>query len=264
MVSLLSMSNFISQALNTSNSRYKFRQCFQKFASLQTFTFLCMILLLLTLGGCAQTGKVKDPLEPANRKIASFNDTVDRWALKPIAEGYVSITPEPIRNGISNFFDNLLYPTVIVNQFLQGKFKTGSQDAGRFLINSTIGVAGFVDIASHMGFERHEEDFGQTFAVWGFSRGPYLVLPLLGPSTVSDGIGKAAGLYTYPPTYIEDDTTRLGVFGLRMIDTRASLLETEKLISGDRYLFVRDAYLQRREYLIRDGETKATDPFLDD
>lgn len=219
-------------------------------------------LVLLAIGGCATNG-TKDPLEPVNRKVHAFNRTADRWVLKPVAEGYVSATPQSLQNGVSNIFDNLLYPTVIINQLLQGKAKTGVQDAGRFLINSTVGLLGLFDVATQIGLEKNEEDFGQTFAVWGFPRGAYLVLPLLGPSSIREGSGSLAGIVTYPVTYIEPDVVRWSLFGLRTIDARANLLGAEPLITGDEYTFTRDAYLQRRDFLIRDGKPQQTDPFLD-
>jgi len=220
--------------------------------------------LLLALTGCAQTGEVKDPLEPMNRKIHSFNNFFDRWLLKPVAKGYVLVVPKPARSGVSNFFDNLLYPTVIINQFLQGKGKNGGRDTARFLTNTTLGIGGLFDVASRWGLDKHDEDFGQTFAVWGLPRGPYLVLPFLGPATPQSALGDLAGIYTYPPTYLDDDTLRWSLFGLRTVDFRARLLKSEEMLTGDRYLFIRDAYLQRREFLIRDGEPQETDPFLDD
>jgi len=222
-----------------------------------------VLSLLAGLGGCAQTGEVKDPLEPVNRKVNSFNNFFDHWLLKPVTQGYVTVVPKPARSGVSNFFDNLLYPTVIVNQLLQGKGKKGGRDTARFLANSTLGIGGLFDVASNWGLEKHNEDFGQTFAVWGIPRGPYLVLPFLGPATPRSGVGDLAGIYTYPPTYLDNDTLRWSLFGLRTIDFRAGLLKSEEMLTGDRYLFIRDAYLQRREFLIRDGEPLEADPFLD-
>jgi len=219
--------------------------------------------LLLGLAGCAQTGEVRDPLEPVNRKVNSFNNFFDRWLFKPVAQGYVTVVPSPARSGVSNFFDNLLYPTVIINQFLQGKGKTGLQDTGRFLANSTLGIGGLFDVANKWNLEKHDEDFGQTFAVWGIPSGPYLVLPFFGPATPRSGVGDVVGIYTYPPTYLDDDTLRWSLFGARTIDTRARLLDSEEMLTGDRYLFIRDAYLQRRDFLIRDGEPRESDPFLD-
>ena len=208
-------------------------------------------------------GEPSDPLQGLNRHIQSFNDTADRWVLKPVAKGYNKITPRVARRGISNFFGNLTYPLVVVNQFLQGKWRQGASDTGRFFINTTLGIGGLFDPATEAGMLLHDEDFGQTFAAWGIGSGPYLVIPFLGPSTVRDGIGSAAGFAAQPTRYlIDDERTRYALTALNLIQIRAGLIDAEQLISGDRYLFFRDAYLQRREYLIKDGEV--TDEFLDE
>lgn len=222
-----------------------------------------VLLLLLILTGCASTGQTNDPLEPFNRKVQTFNDTVDTYALKPIAKGYAYVFPEFFREGLRNVFDNLGYITVFINQFLQGKGEAGLIDMSRFILNSTFGLAGLFDVATEIGMPANNEDFGQTFAVWGFGSGPYLVLPILGPATLRDGIGYVPGYFTYPPSYIEDDTLRWSLFGTAFLVKRESLLEKEKLIVGDRYLFIRDSYLQRRQYLIDDGLDEE-DPFLTD
>lgn len=221
-----------------------------------------LLLALVLLGGCASQADNVDPWEPFNRRVHAFNDGLDRALLKPLAQGYTTITPDPVEKRIHNFFLNLGYPTVFVNQFLQGKPVLGLRDTARFLTNTTIGIGGLFDVAGRLGLERHEEDFGQTFAVWGIGPGRFLVAPLFGPMTLRDGAGSAAGTFTSPVYYIDNDAARWSLRGVGLIDTRAALLETEKLISGDRYLFIRDAYLQRREYLINDGEVQ-DDPFLD-
>ncbi len=226
-------------------------------------TRVLLFLLLLILSGCASTGQINDPLEPFNRKVQTFNDTVDTYALKPIAKGYAYVFPEFFRIGLRNAFDNIAYPTVFINQFLQGKGATGLMDMSRFVLNSTIGLAGLFDVATEMGLPAHNEDFGQTFAVWGFGSGPYLVLPILGPATMRSGSGFVPGYFTYLPTYIDDDTVRWSLYGTAFLVERERLLKKEKLIVGDRYLFIRDAYLQRRQYLIDDGENEE-DLFLTD
>ncbi|HEY6598784.1 MAG TPA: VacJ family lipoprotein [Pseudomonadales bacterium] len=204
-----------------------------------------------------------DPLQGMNRKIQSFNDGADRWVLKPVAKGYNAVTPRFLRRCVGNFFVNLTYPITVVNQFLQGKWRAGATDTARFVMNTTVGVGGLFDPATNAGITLHDEDFGQTFAHWGIGSGPYLVIPFLGPSTVRDGIGSAAGFAVQPTRYIfEDETTVYGLTALNAVQVRAGLLSAEQLISGDRYLFFRDAYLQRRQYLIQDGEVK--DEFLDD
>ncbi len=208
-------------------------------------------------------GQPSDPWQGMNRKIFAFNDAMDRWVLKPVAKGYAKITPRLVRRGISNFFSNLSYPIVIVNDFLQGKFANGASDTGRFVMNTTLGLGGLFDPAAGAGLQLHDEDFGQTFAKWGAGSGPFLVLPFLGPSDVRDGLGSAVGIYAQPIRYlIDDERTRYGLTALNFIEIRASLLDAEQLISGDRYTFMRDAYLQRREYLIKDGQV--TDQFLDE
>ena len=228
---------------------------------------LAMSLVMgLACGASADEGSAghtADPWEGMNRRIQAFNDTADRWVLKPVAKGYVNVTPRLVRTGISNFFINLMYPLVVVNQFLQGKFAEGASDTGRFVMNTTLGIGGLFDPASGAHLPLHDEDFGQTFARWGVGSGPYLVLPFLGPSTVRDGVGSAVSFAVQPTRYlIEDDNTRYALTALNLIQVRAGLLDAEQLISGDRYLFFRDAFLQRRQYMIQDGQV--TDEFLDE
>ena len=204
---------------------------------------------------------VYDPYESTNRVVQRFNDKVDSIGLKPTAKGYVSIVPEPIERGVSNFFSNLEDPLVAINQVLQGKVTLGVSDSARFIFNSTFGLAGLIDIASPMGLEKHEEDFGQTFAVWGVGSGPHLNLPFWGPTNFRDGVGSIAWAFANPIGFLDDVPTRNGLAALSLIDKRASLLSTESIITGDRYLFIRDVFNQRREFLIKDGEVE--DAFLD-
>jgi phospholipid-binding lipoprotein MlaA len=211
----------------------------------------------------AVAAETSDPLEGFNRRVQAFNDTADRFILKPVAKGYKKAIPETIRRGVGNFFENLTYPLVVVNELLQGKVKDGVSDTGRFLMNSTLGLGGLFDPASHAGMPAHEEDFGQTFAKWGIGRGPYLVIPFFGPSDVRDGAGSLLSYAVNPTRYvITDDTTRYSLMALNFVQIRAGLLDAEKLISGDRYIFIRDAYLQRREFLNKDGQVN--DEFLDE
>lgn len=216
----------------------------------------------------AVAADVNDPFEPVNRPIASFNDTFDRYLLKPVAQGYDSITPEFVQDGVSNFFGNLTYPIVMTNQFLQGKIKLGFQDTTRFLINSTFGVAGLFDVADKFGLKEHKEDFGQTLGVWGVASGPYVVLPFFGPSSVRDTVGRGGDYYIDPTNYRYFDerrATKNRMTALNVVNTRAELQKAERLISGDKYAFMRDAYLQKREDLIRDGRSETIDdPFLDE
>ena len=218
------------------------------------------MLLSLLLGGCASQSI--DPYESANRKVQSFNDGVDKYLLKPVAKGYQAILPDFVERGVANFFANLSDPFIAVNQLLQGKAVDSLSDTTRFLLNSTVGVAGLFDVSSQFGLVKHNEDFGQTLAVWGMDTGPYIVLPFWGPSNPRDGIGDLGGTVGFLPGYLHDVSARNSAFDLYIIDKRVGLLKAEKLLSGDRYSFIRDAYLQRRDYLINDGEVE--DSFLED
>lgn len=222
--------------------------------------------VLALLGGCATVdsdGQAEDdPLQGVNRKVLAFNDGADRLLLKPLARGYRAVAPQPVEKGVSNFFLNLRTPWTAVNQLLQGKPKLAFADTGRFLMNSTVGIGGLFDVATDAGLEAHREDLGQTLAVWGVPSGRFAVVPFLGPSTLRDGIGGIVDTLLYPVNFLEDDTVRLSLIATDAVQTRAKFLDAETLIRGDRYLFIRDAYLQRREYLINDGEVEE-DPFLD-
>ncbi|MGD8817154.1 MAG: VacJ family lipoprotein [Acidobacteriota bacterium] len=211
----------------------------------------------------AAAAKNPDPWQGLNRKIFEFNDFMDRYLLKPAAQGYDFVMPNPMQRGVSNAFDNIGTPWIAANEFLQGKPRRGLSDLLRFAINSTLGVAGLFDVASHAGMDKYQEDFGQTLSVWGVARGPYFVIPLRGPSTVTDAVGLVVDAFFNPILYIKRDRTRYGVLALSFIEQRARLLDAESLISGDKYIFIRDAYLQRREFLIKDGQVES-DPFVDE
>ena len=214
------------------------------------------------LSGCATTNSsvgVNDPLEGYNRAMYSFNDTLDRAIIKPVAQGYDAVLPDPIQKGVSNIFSNLNEITVILNDLLQLKFGQALDDTGRFLLNSTVGFAGIFDVA---GYEGHDEDFGQTLGVWGVEPGAYVVLPLFGPRTVRDSFGLVADIYTDPVTYVDDVATRNALVALEVIDTRANLLGVSKVLeeaAEDQYSYVRDAYLQRRQNLVYDGNPPEED-----
>ena len=203
----------------------------------------------------AEEPEDRDPWEGFNRAMFRFNDTADRWFLKPAAVSYRQVTPIFMQTGISNFFSNLHEINNVLNDVLQWKWGQAGNDTGRFLVNSTVGLVGLFDVAQHMGLEPSDgEDFGQTLAVWGMPSGPYVVVPFLGPSTVRDVPGEVVEWYTNPLTYIDDNAVENTLKTVDLLQTRASLLQAESLLQGDRYVLMRDAYLQRREFLINDGE----------
>lgn len=198
-----------------------------------------------------------DPLERMNRHVFEFNDRVDRAVLKPVAQGYVAVVPEPVRGCVSNFFANLGDVSNAANNLLQGKPVEAVSDICRIAINTTVGVLGCFDVASKMGLEKHNEDFGQTLGRWGLGSGAYLVLPLLGPSSVRDAVGRVPDAYVDPANAAGDDVrARNTLFVLGTIDLRARLLDVGRLLDAaalDKYQFTRDAYLQRRRNLVYDG-----------
>jgi phospholipid-binding lipoprotein MlaA len=217
------------------------------------------VLIALLAAGCAATpGRTTpdDRWEGFNRGVYKFNDAVDRAALKPVAKGYRKITPHWIRVGIGNFLGNLEYPATVVNQFLQGKPKLGLRDTGRFLLNTTLGIGGLFDVATAVGLEANDEDLGQTLAVWGVGSGPYLNLPLFGPSTLRDAPTRIVDFFFDPITYLEVPWE--AIWGERVIDvvhTRSELLPLDPTLQKtyDPYAFIRDSWVQRREYAIFDG-----------
>jgi len=220
---------------------------------------LPLVLLSLLAAGCASSpGRTTnaDPYEGFNRGVYKFNDTLDRAALKPIAKGYRKVTPGFVRAGIGNVLANLEYPGTFVNQFLQGKWALGFRDTGRFLLNSTLGVAGIFDVATPLGLEKNDEDFGQTLAFWGVSSGPFLNLPLLGPSSVRDAPTRALDFLTNPLQYT--DLPWEAEWGNRVIDvvhSRSELLPLDETLQRtyDPYAFIRDAWAQQREFNVFDG-----------
>lgn len=222
---------------------------------------LVLSFAALLAAGCASTpGRTvmgEDPWEGFNRGVYKVNDTVDRAALKPTAKAYKKVTPGWMRRGIGNFFANLEYPATIVNQFLQGKGVTGLKDTGRFLLNTTLGLGGLFDVATPVGLEAHDEDFGQTLAVWGVNSGPFLNLPLFGPSTLRDAPARVFDYFVDPLTYSSDIPweVKWGERALKTVHTRAELLTLDPTLERtfDPYAFIRDAWLQRREFEIFDG-----------
>lgn len=215
-------------------------------------------LIVLSAAGCATTGDAdpRDPLEPLNRAVYRFNEGVDEAIAKPAATAYRDYVPDPLRTYVRNFFSNIGDLLIGFNNILQGKPDEGLQDWARFAFNSVFGVFGINDFASDIGLEKHNEDFGQTLGRWGFGEGAYLVLPLLGSSDVRDGIGTAADIYADPTGDIRPIRVRNSLVLLRFTGVRADLLEASRILEEaalDKYVFQRDAYLQRRRNLVYDG-----------
>ena len=221
---------------------------------------MCVVLTLAT-SGCATTGPAdsRDPFEGFNRGVYSFNEAVDTVVIDPLTGIYRLITPDFVDKGITNFFSNLGEISVIANDLLQFKLGQAVEDSARFVVNSTMGLLGFFDVASKMNLPKNKEDFGQTLATWGMGPGPYLVVPLFGPTTLRDATRfPVDGLLLNPVTYLESDSLRGGLFGLNFIDIKSDLLTSTDLVDEaaiDEYEFVKNAYFQQREVLIRDGET---------
>ena len=201
--------------------------------------------------------EVSDPLESVNRGVFWFNEQADRFVIKPVAKGYDWLLPRPVKRGVSNVFDNLFTPVVAVSDLLQGNFQESAEDVGRFVVNSTVGVVGIFDVATGWGLEKRREDIGQAFGAWGIGSGPYLVLPILGPSSVRDGVGLVGNYFLLPQNYIEDDGVRWGVIALGGIDTRYRLLDASTVLEQaalDRYAFVRSSYAQHRQNLVENKD----------
>lgn len=233
-----------------------------------------MLSLIMVLGGCATTqpseseeesfsAHPEDPWEGFNRRVFAFNDVVDRYTLKPVAQVYAAVTPDPVQTGVGNFFSNLGEVLTAVNSLLQGKPGNAGLSTSRFIINSTVGIGGLLDYATLMEINADKEDFGQTLAVWGWDDSRYLVLPLLGPRTLRDTTGLVADISAYPFSYIGERELIEALAVLDLVHIRAGLLDQESMIQGERYRFVRDAYLQRRNFVINDGEM-GEDPFASD
>jgi phospholipid-binding lipoprotein MlaA len=207
-----------------------------------------------------------------------FNDSVDQYVLKPVAQGYDKVTPAPVQKGISNFFSNLDDVLVVVNDLLQLKLAQFASDTGRLIINSTLGLFGLIDWASDMGLEKHNEDFGQTLGYWGVPSGPYFILPFLGPSTIRDSGGLYVDTYYFDPVYRElheefpppERENKDAVWGMtivKAVDTRAKLLKAESIMDEaalDPYVFLREAYLQRRKHMVYDGNPPKEEPIFDE
>jgi phospholipid-binding lipoprotein MlaA len=229
-------------------------------------TFLIMMLTTVFLGGCATVSEEyrdpRDPYESFNRAMYKFNDGLDKVVLKPLGKGYKAITPAPVDRGITNFFSNLNDVVSAVNNLLQFKLTRAASDVGRVLVNTTLGILGFMDVASNMNLPKYGEDFGQTLGAWGIDPGPYIVLPIFGPSSGRDAIGVVVDWYADPVLYLEPDHHRYWTRALRAVDRRADLLGASNVLEQaalDPYEFMRDAYLQKRENDVYDGNPPLED-----
>jgi phospholipid-binding lipoprotein MlaA len=206
--------------------------------------------------GCATTTSRVDPFEPTNRVMFEIHDAVDTAVMRPSIQFYVDVVPQPVRQAVSNFFNNIDDMISAANDLLQGDFDRFGNDLGRVTLNTGFGFAGLVDLASMIGIERGNQDFGLTFAKWGFGQGPYLFVPLFGPTTVRDGTGWIVRLFVGPVGYIPDVPLRNSIYGVGAVDLRAQYTEATKIVDTaalDKYIFIRNAYLQRRRYLQYDG-----------
>ena len=238
---------------NTNNKQMVFHTFFRRLRGV----FVSALLLFAT--GCATTNDYqdpRDPLEDFNRAMYSFNDALDQALIKPLAEGYRAIIPAPVDRGISNFFGNLADVGSAVNNLLQFKLTRAVSDVGRVLVNSTVGILGFFDVASNMNMQKYGEDFDQTLGTWGAGPGPYIVLPLLGPTSGRGIFGIVVDWYTDPVAYVTPNSRRYALVGLRGLDKRADLLGASRVMEEaalDPYEFSRDAYLQKRRNDVYDG-----------
>lgn len=242
--------------------------------------FVCFIIsTFLLLSGCASNEVIEadaepvavveeveeeadiDPYEGFNRKIFVFNETLDDWVAEPVSDAYLWVTPQFVQTGIANFFNNLKDINVVLNDMMQGKLEQGAQDSGRFVVNTTVGLLGLFDVATELGLEKHDEDFAQTLAVWGVPQGPYLVLPVIGPSTSRGVPGGIFDTAANPATYVG-----LPIQLVQMLNARANADGALKFIDEaalDSYVFTRESFLQYRKHLITDGKSEITDDFLD-
>ena len=224
-----------------------------------------LLMTAMLCGGCVSVPEEQrveyDPWEPANRSVYRFNDALDRAITKPVARGYRAILPEPVRQGVTNFSRNLLSPLSAVNNFLQGKPRDGTGELLRFIVNSSIGIGGIIDIAAMNGVEAHREDFGQTAAVWGIPAGPYVTVLFLGPQTLRDALLLPIDLQLDPLYHYDVSSVRDRLYVLRLINLRANLLPLEDLLedSADPYVTLRESFLQNREFAIYDGNPPSDD-----
>ena len=219
-------------------------------------------LIFILFSSSLYAEDINDPFEDINRVTFEFNESLDRNILKPIAQKY-SKAPKPIKKGVTNFFNNLEEVETTVNQVLQGKPKFALNDLTRFVINSTLGLGGFIDVATKIGLTRHEEDFDQTLALWGVPSGPYIMLPALGPSSLRDTLSRPFSSFLSVTFHMTESDVNIALKGIDALETRERLLEIESLIYGDRYDFVKDSYIQYLNYEVKDG-VDVEDEFLEE
>jgi phospholipid-binding lipoprotein MlaA len=223
---------------------------------MKTQHFAALVLATVACTAQAQQSP-SDPFEPVNRAVFGFNEALDRAVLTPVAKGYQAVVPELMREGVSNFFGNFGDGWSAINQLLQGKGEAAATMTMRVATNTLFGIGGLFDVASDLGMERQSEDFGQTLGRWGMPAGPYVMWPLLGPSTARDTLGRPLDLAWTPSAVVNDGGGALGLSALNLIDTRANLLSASRVVEGiafDKYSFIRDAYIARRRSLVHDGD----------
>ncbi len=226
-------------------------------------------MLIVVMTGCASTNGYNDPRDPIegfNRVMFEFNEILDKVLMKPLAKGYRAIMPSPVDKGITNFFSNLDDIGSAINNLLQFKLKRSASDVGRVVVNSTIGILGFIDVASNMNLEKTGEDFGQTLGYWGIGHGPYIVLPIFGPSGARDVVGSIGDWFTDPVVHMEPVRVRNTTYALRAIDKRADLLGASDVVEEaalDKYEFIRDAYIQKRANDVNDGDVMLDDDLIE-
>jgi phospholipid-binding lipoprotein MlaA len=228
---------------------------------LSRLTLLLILALAMPMSLAQEKEQNPDPFETLNRGVFVFNDGFDRYLLRPVAIGYDFILPDPVQRGMGNFFANLYDANAAVNSVLQWRWEGAGENTGRFVINSTVGLLGFFDVATRMGIAPNRTDFGHTLATWGAPSGPYLMVPFFGPRTIRSGTGTIFDSYVSVQAALDNVRLRNSLWGLELIDGRSRLLRVDDLMTGDRYIFIRDAYLQQREIFVNDGVV--TDNFSD-
>ena len=217
--------------------------------------YFLVFLLAIPMASAQGVEEAKniDPWESMNRRVFAFNETLDKYLLKPVARGYRFVLPDFAQRGVTNFISNIYEFNDVINSILQGRAEGAAQSSGRFVINTTLGLLGLFDVATPMGIPLQRSDFGQTLAVWGADTGPFVMLPLLGPRTVRSGVGYFFDTYTSIPALIENREAAWIFWTVEVVDYRVRLLDAEDLITGDRYIFFRDAYMQSRESFVSGG-----------